>query len=122
MIIPNVQLRQQTRTWRLVQPALCRESNPQLVRPWPTLASGCPRGAASHCSWAKARCRATGRAGPRRGGFTFRFVELAQEIDAQMPNYVVTRLTDLLRTEKMRSFAQDFSSPRRAPPNAASTR
>jgi nucleotide sugar dehydrogenase len=32
----------------------------------------------------------------RKMGFTFRFVELAQEINAQMPSYVVTRLTDLL--------------------------
>ncbi len=29
-------------------------------------------------------------------GFTFRFVELAQEINARMPSYVVTRLADLL--------------------------
>jgi len=29
-------------------------------------------------------------------GFTLRFVELAQEINAQMPGYVVTRLADLL--------------------------
>jgi nucleotide sugar dehydrogenase len=32
----------------------------------------------------------------RKMGFTFRFVELAQEINAQMPSYVVTRLGDLL--------------------------
>jgi UDP-N-acetyl-D-glucosamine dehydrogenase len=32
----------------------------------------------------------------RKLGFTFRFVELAQEINAQMPSYVVTRLGDLL--------------------------
>ncbi len=32
----------------------------------------------------------------RQMGFTFRFVELAQEINAQMPSYVVTRLADLL--------------------------
>ncbi len=32
----------------------------------------------------------------RRMGFTFRFVELAQEINAQMPGYTVTRLQDLL--------------------------
>jgi UDP-N-acetyl-D-glucosamine dehydrogenase len=32
----------------------------------------------------------------RKLGFTFRFVELAQEINAQMPSYVVTRLADLL--------------------------
>ena len=29
-------------------------------------------------------------------GFSFRFVELAQEVNARMPAYVVTRLTDLL--------------------------
>jgi nucleotide sugar dehydrogenase len=32
----------------------------------------------------------------RKLGFSFRFVELAQEINAQMPSYVVTRLADLL--------------------------
>ncbi len=32
----------------------------------------------------------------RKLGFSFRFVELAQEINAQMPSYVVTRLGDLL--------------------------
>jgi len=32
----------------------------------------------------------------RKMGFTFRFVELAQEISAQMPSYTVTRLQDLL--------------------------
>ena len=32
----------------------------------------------------------------RKMGFTFRFVELAQEINAQMPSYTVTRLGDLL--------------------------
>jgi nucleotide sugar dehydrogenase len=32
----------------------------------------------------------------RQLGFSFRFVELAQEINARMPSYVVTRLTDLL--------------------------
>ena len=32
----------------------------------------------------------------RKMGFTFRFVELAQEINAQMPSYTVTRLQDLL--------------------------
>ncbi|MBC7373928.1 MAG: nucleotide sugar dehydrogenase [Frankiales bacterium] len=32
----------------------------------------------------------------RKMGFTFRFVELAQEINAQMPSYTVTRLADLL--------------------------
>ncbi|MCW2616801.1 MAG: wbpA [Frankiales bacterium] len=32
----------------------------------------------------------------RKMGFTFRFVELAQEINAQMPSYTVARLGDLL--------------------------
>ena len=32
----------------------------------------------------------------RQLGFSFRFVELAQEINARMPSYVVTRLADLL--------------------------
>ena len=32
----------------------------------------------------------------RQKGFAFRFVELAQEINAAMPSYVVTRLADLL--------------------------
>lgn len=32
----------------------------------------------------------------RQLGFSFRFVELAQEINARMPSYVVTRLGDLL--------------------------
>jgi UDP-N-acetyl-D-glucosamine dehydrogenase len=37
----------------------------------------------------------------RKLGYTFRFVELAQEINNQMPSYVVSRLADLLNRSGM---------------------
>lgn len=71
--------------WQVIEAAKTKPFGFQAFYPGPGVGGHCIPVDPSYLSWRV-----------RKLGFTFRFVELAQEINAQMPSYVVTRLTDLL--------------------------
>jgi UDP-N-acetyl-D-glucosamine dehydrogenase len=71
--------------WQVIEAARTKPFGFQAFYPGPGVGGHCIPVDPSYLSWRV-----------RKLGFTFRFVELAQEINAQMPSYVVTRLGDLL--------------------------
>jgi UDP-N-acetyl-D-glucosamine dehydrogenase len=71
--------------WQVIEAARTKPFGFQAFYPGPGVGGHCIPVDPSYLSWRV-----------RKLGFTFRFVELAQEINAQMPSYVVTRLADLL--------------------------
>jgi len=71
--------------WKVIEAARTKPFGFMAFYPGPGVGGHCIPVDPSYLSWRV-----------RKMGFTFRFVELAQEINAQMPSYVVTRLTDLL--------------------------
>ncbi len=71
--------------WQVIEAAKTKPFGFMAFYPGPGVGGHCIPVDPSYLSWRV-----------RKMGFTFRFVELAQEINAQMPGYVVTRLADLL--------------------------
>jgi nucleotide sugar dehydrogenase len=71
--------------WKVIEAAKTKPFGFMAFYPGPGVGGHCIPVDPSYLSWRV-----------RKMGFTFRFVELAQEINAQMPGYVVTRLADLL--------------------------
>ena len=71
--------------WQVIEAAKTKPFGFMPVYPGPGVGGHCIPVDPSYLSWRV-----------RKMGFTFRFVELAQEINAQMPSYTVTRLQDLL--------------------------
>jgi UDP-N-acetyl-D-glucosamine dehydrogenase len=71
--------------WQVVDAAETKPFGFQAFRPGPGVGGHCIPVDPSYLSWAV-----------RRLGYPFRFVELAQEINARMPAYVATRLTRAL--------------------------
>ncbi len=71
--------------WQVIEAAKTKPFGFMAFYPGPGVGGHCIPVDPSYLSWRV-----------RKMGFTFRFVELAQEINAQMPSYVVTRLADLL--------------------------
>jgi UDP-N-acetyl-D-glucosamine dehydrogenase len=71
--------------WQVVEAAETKPFGFQAFRPGPGVGGHCIPVDPSYLSWAV-----------RRLGYPFRFVELAQEINARMPAYVATRLTRAL--------------------------
>ncbi len=71
--------------WKVIDAARTKPFGFMAFYPGPGVGGQCIPVDPSYLSWRV-----------RKMGFTFRFVELAQEINARMPSYVVTRLGDLL--------------------------
>jgi UDP-N-acetyl-D-glucosamine dehydrogenase len=71
--------------WQVVDAAETKPFGFQAFRPGPGVGGHCIPVDPSYLSWAV-----------RRLGYPFRFVELAQEINARMPAYVATRITRAL--------------------------
>ena len=71
--------------WQVIEAATTKPFGFMPFYPGPGVGGHCIPVDPSYLSWRV-----------RKMGFTFRFVELAQEINAQMPSYTVSRLQDLL--------------------------
>lgn len=71
--------------WQVIEAARTKPFGFMAFYPGPGVGGHCIPVDPSYLSWRV-----------RKLGFTFRFVELAQEINAQMPSYTVARLSDLL--------------------------
>ena len=73
--------------WEVIRLASTKPFGFMPFQPGPGVGGHCIPVDPSYLSWAL-----------RRHGFQFRFVELAQEINARMPSYVVNRAAELLNT------------------------
>ncbi len=71
--------------WEVIEAAATKPFGFQSFRPGPGVGGHCIPIDPSYLSWAV-----------RRLGYPFRFVELAQEVNARMPGYVVTRISRAL--------------------------